>query len=50
MEKMYRIDQRNRVTIPEKILKKINAKDGDYISYEDKNGDILIKKKIIRDK
>jgi len=47
MDKLYRIDNRNRITIPDSVLKKINAKRGDYLCYDIKNGSIKLIKKTI---
>ena len=44
MSKLYRIDTRRRITLPDDILKELKAKSGDYISFETKNGKIELRK------
>lgn len=44
MTKLYRIDARMRITLPDKILKELKAKKGDYISFELKNGNVELRR------
>jgi len=47
MGKLYRIDERKRITLPDGILDELDANPGDYLGFEAKNGKVIIKKKII---
>ena len=47
MGKLYRIDERKRITLPDGILNELDASPGDYLGFETKNGKVVIKKKII---
>ena len=48
MIKLYRIDARKRITLPDDVLKKLEVESGDYVSYEECDGTISIKKVSIR--